>query len=272
MECPECREKHRVVNDVKTFPQNKSILAYIRRKDAENIKSEQELNTVTCEKHGKEMTLYCKNPECSTIICQTCLTRHHRGHDVVEIEEVEKEALLERITAVTSHLQERKENILETSVEIQNRNRECKNKIIIRKDQLIQVINERCDQLLAGMSEHIDGSDELLNIWDYSVLLDNIKENMNKETITRKEINDNKETINSIEKSIQDYSLSLPDSGFYEFEENENISLTVEKLCVYFENSVRQIKLSDVRKKFPAGNLHFVDFLTRVVLFSTYRR
>ena len=193
---------------------------------------------------------------------------------MVEIEEVEKEALLERITAVTSHLQERKENILETSVEIQNKNRECKNEIIVRKDQLIQVINERCDQLLADISsasEHIDGSDELLNIWDYLVLLDNMKENMDKETITRKEIKDNKETINSIEKNIQDYSLSLPDCRFYEFEENENISLTVEKLCFYFENSVRQIKLSDVRKKFPAGNLHFIDFLTKVVLFSTYQ-
>ena len=60
---------------------------------------------------------------------------------------------------------------------------------------MIQVINERCDQLLAdmgSMSEHIDGSDELLNIWDYSVLLDDIKENMDKETITREEIKDNK--------------------------------------------------------------------------------
>ena len=108
LECPECREKHRVVNEVKTFPQNKYILAYIRRKEAENIKSEQELNTVTCEKHGKEMTLYCKNPDCSTTICQTCLTRQHRGHDVVEIEEVERKALLGRITTVTSRLQERK--------------------------------------------------------------------------------------------------------------------------------------------------------------------
>ena len=123
---------------------------------------------------------------------------------------------------------------------------------------------------MCSASEHIDGSDELLNIWDYSVLLDNMKENMDKETITRKEINDNKETINSIEKNIQDYLLNLPDSRFYEFEENETISLAVEKLCVYFEKSVRQTKLSDVRKKCPAGNLHSIDFLTNVVIFSTY--
>ena len=74
----------------------------------------------------------------------------------------------------------------------------------------------------------------------------------------------NKETIKSIEKKIQDYLLSLPDCRFYESEENENISLAVKKLCVYFEESVRQIKLSDVRKKFPAGNWHFIDFLTKV--------
>ena len=38
VECPECREKHTVVNEVKTFPQNKYILAYIRRKTAETYK------------------------------------------------------------------------------------------------------------------------------------------------------------------------------------------------------------------------------------------
>ena len=79
--CPECRKKHKAGNKERTFPQNQYIRACIHKKEAENMKREQEIVPVFCEKHGKELILYCKKPECSTIICQTCLTRQHRGHD-----------------------------------------------------------------------------------------------------------------------------------------------------------------------------------------------
>ena len=127
VECPECRKRHRVVdNEVKTFPQNKYILPNIRRKETDIVKNDQTSETLPlCERHGKELILYCKRPECLTIICQTCLTRHHRGHDVVEIEEAEKEALFKKIEVFVKDLEERKGNILEVKKNIEEDSMEC---------------------------------------------------------------------------------------------------------------------------------------------------
>ena len=46
MECPECREKHRVVNGIKIFPQNKYILANIRKKETDIAKNDQTSETL----------------------------------------------------------------------------------------------------------------------------------------------------------------------------------------------------------------------------------
>ena len=114
MECPECRKKHRVfANKVKTFPQNKYILANIRRKEIDIAKNDM------CEIHGKELLLYCVEPECLISICLTCLSKHHRGHDVVEIEEAKREALFKKIENFVKDLEERKGNILEVKKKIE---------------------------------------------------------------------------------------------------------------------------------------------------------
>ena len=155
VECPECRKRHRVVdNEVKTFPQNKYILANIRKKGADIVKNDQTSETRTmCDRHGKELILYCKGPECLISICQTCLTRHHRGHDVVEIEEAEKEALFKKIEVFVKDLEERKGNILEVKKNIEEDSMECVKKITARKEELSQKINQRYEQMLAKVKQ-----------------------------------------------------------------------------------------------------------------------
>ena len=88
--CPECRKKHAMV-DVKTFPQNKYIMTNLkeRRKEREIAK---------CEDHGNQLTLYCRRNECQKAICSKCFTVSHRGHDVVDIEEKQKENFLAKIS------------------------------------------------------------------------------------------------------------------------------------------------------------------------------
>ena len=91
IECPECREKHRVKNDVRTFPQTKYILINIRKKLEDSVKEVAPREVAKCEEHRRELILFCTRNECQKAVCNKCLTKYHRKHDVVDIEEAEKE-------------------------------------------------------------------------------------------------------------------------------------------------------------------------------------
>ena len=208
VECPECRKKHRVVdNEVKTFPQNKYILANVRRKEADTGKNVQTSETLPlCERHGKELLLYCVENECLISICLTCLSKHHRGHDVVEIEVAKREALFKKIDFVKD-LKERKGNILKVKKNIEEDNMECVKKMTARKKELIQKINQRYEQMLAevkqkGKNDHF--TEELTIIEEHLNLLKNVEDNVDKEIITQEEIKATMETVTSLEESIED--------------------------------------------------------------------
>ena len=93
LECPECRAKHEAKTEEKSFPQNKYLLMQIRT----SVKSKDEkvhLGYDRCKDHGKELSLFCQEPDCQRAICQTCLTKYHNNHDLVELEEEIKETLI----------------------------------------------------------------------------------------------------------------------------------------------------------------------------------
>ena len=228
-ECPECRKKHRAVNnEVTTFPQNKYILVNVRRRQEEFVKNKQNEsseNVNICEKHGKQLSLYCKGPECSTTICQTCFTRSHRGegHDVVETEEIEKEALQQEMGVVIKRLQERRRLILEAD----NKNSECVQKITDRRDHLIEIVTQRCDQLLAQVNNESmqeDSSDKLKVIEAQLDLLHSIKENADKEVITHEVIESNRETMISIQNKVPELANTV-----FEFEVTERTADSIDR-------------------------------------------
>ena len=251
VECPECRKKHKAGNnEVKTFPQNKYILVNIRRKQEETVKNDQTSNV--CGKHGKELILYCKGPECLIKICQTCLTRNHRGegHDVVETEEIEKEALLENIEAVVKDLKERKKNILEVKKTAESENMECLKNLTARKEEVIEMINQRFEEMLAEVREkgQNDVTEKLKIIDEHLDLLNNIKESADKEIITHQEIEADMETVTSVGLSIKDQLSRKIGYKVFKLEEADLISSDVDKLCGRLEETVQYLRLTDLEK------------------------
>ena len=252
VECPECRKKHRVVNAVKTFPQNKYILANIRRKQAEILKKDQTPVNI-CEKHGKDLILYCKGPRCLRAICQTCLTRHHRGHDVVETEEIEREALLEKIEDVIKCLEGRKGNIFAVVKKAEIENVECVQRITARKEELIQMINQRFEQMLEEVRQKGQNylAEKLKIVEEHLDLLKNIRDNVDKEVITHKEIEADMETINSVEESIKDQLSRKVEYKVFKLQDVEQICADIERLCGHVEESAKYLELTDVDKNIP---------------------
>ena len=91
LECPECRTTHPAGNqrNGKRFPQNNDRLVLVRCRKEESDGNEK------CKEHGKELTVYCLKQSCRKPICISCLKTDHKGHDWTEIEEYQKEILME---------------------------------------------------------------------------------------------------------------------------------------------------------------------------------
>ena len=81
LQCPECMKKHPAPSRAVTFPQNKFLLPLVRRKQRAGF----------CQEHNREMTLYCKDPDCETSICTICMLKTHKSHELGDLQEHQEE-------------------------------------------------------------------------------------------------------------------------------------------------------------------------------------
>ena len=86
--CPKCRKKHAAENEVKSFPENPYVLKMVEDKEKKKSTEFQ-----MCESHKRELSLYCKDKGCNQTICQLCLVKNHRNHNVVDIIEEHRNRL-----------------------------------------------------------------------------------------------------------------------------------------------------------------------------------
>ena len=168
IECPECREKHEAKNEEKSFPQNKYILTQIKRKSTQEQPKTHEFQK--CEEHGKELNLFCLNPECKKPICRTCLRKDHRGHDVTEIEDQEKDALMNEVLKIKMNLEAKvkiittaKKDITERTNSVIANLKKTKEEIVSRIDMMIneaegqnRLENIHIDDELSAMNSNIE--------------------------------------------------------------------------------------------------------------------
>ena len=137
LNCPECRTKHEAESDVKTFPQNKYLIAQIRRlarEEKENRESER------CEEHGKELNMFCREPTCQKTICISCM-KDHRKHDVLNIEEKMKDDLLQNVDNLRKKLEIRKQVGIEIKKDLAMKAEKCIEMLNKKKQELVDHIN-----------------------------------------------------------------------------------------------------------------------------------
>ena len=150
LECPECREKHEAPRSVKTFQQNKYIIAYVRkkRKSLPEVVVSQE--RARCSDHGEEMTMYCRKNGCEKVICHLCLVKCHKFHDVVDLEEERNEnyrGLVKDIEQVSKILMIKKKKFVIFQEGLDKLHKESLKLLNLRREQIIRKINENMDKL-----------------------------------------------------------------------------------------------------------------------------
>ena len=221
VECPECRKKHQVTHDVKTFPQNKYIVVNLKQK-------QKELEVVKCKEHGRELTLYCRRYECQKAICSKCLTASHREHDVVDIEEKQKEILLEKIVM---EMKMKKKTISDLKEEIRNFHVACLKELEASQEKLVNQIRKRFGILRKNLNAHT------------SIVIKNIDKDINsidQHLEVLNGINIHVEVIKSIEESLEGHFSGTKGYEVLRYCATEASKEDIDKLCGRLMNYVKK--------------------------------
>ena len=197
LECPQDQEKHAVNKGVKSFSQNKYILAYLRKGVKQN-ESEYE----QCTEHKMKLVLYCKENICQKAICPVCMSEQHLSHKVVNILEEERSKLYAEIDPIVENLTHHNDKILKAKQQVQQ---DCENKK--------KLLDARKEEIL------VDLDAQLANSIDNLVTLMDIKEKASKRTTYRDIVG--KMGFVELAKQLSDETQKPVTYKFYELTENE---------------------------------------------------
>ena len=210
--CPECRKQQPAGNDVQTFPQNKYILVNVKRKQQDEPATEK------CEEHGKELSLYCKRAGCEKPICLKCLTKYHREHDVIDMEEEAKEAFLIKVKSLVSSLEIKQKKIEALKEDLHSVKLEYSRELQRSQKEIISQIKERFDTLHGMFNDQVKRTNSALeddkkSIQHHLEILDGIENNIMDSATLQKELALGEETIKSITENME---ANLPLTKNYE--------------------------------------------------------
>ena len=235
--CPECRTRHPAENEVRSFPQNKYILALTRRKKIEDSTEDDAEKTTKivekCKKHEKEMAFYCNEKSCKMVICPLCMLQDHRSHDVVDVQQVKKHGEVEtelklfllsskrKLVAMEEEMKRNYENNIE---EIQSQREELVRKLEERYDKMVQDIKDRMTKL----NHDIYG--------DISVIDKNIAE------IDEVDDNTSDEKIKRIEAEVRERVSGVRIYNYYKYEKSLRRSEDdLDELCGKLTEKMKEV-------------------------------
>ena len=149
--CPECRVKHSADNGLKAFPQNKYIVEHIRK-----IKEIQENKFKKCEEHSRDHSLFCQNAECKRPICQLCMIKEHRSHEVEDMAHVLRgkfSTLVGRIDSMVKQVEHNKNLFVLTGAEVEKLYQPCIKNIEECRDKSIEMLHGMFERKIQAIKD-----------------------------------------------------------------------------------------------------------------------
>ena len=213
IECPECRKKHEAKNKEESFPQNKYMVMLIKRKSSEELMPPE---FQKCEDHGKELNMFCLEPQCNKPICRTCLRTQHKRHDVTEMEEMQKEILMKKVADVQVNLEAKMKMYCEVNKNIDNKPKMAVEAIKNKKEETVKYfdrVTKKTEEICERESFRIGV--ELLTL---NANLDSIKcvrvNIENEDTLSHKELMNHQEKVEVIVENNKTHYSGVKSFGF----------------------------------------------------------
>ena len=237
LECPECREKHHVPGGVKTFQQNKYVIAYIR-KERKSLEVAAPMERKQCSDHGEEITMFCRESGCEKAICHLCLVKSHKFHDVVDLEEERKEnyrSLVKDMEEVSKILTKSRKKIQTVQEDFEKKYDRSLKMLKLRKEEVVRKIIEHIDKL--GEKVREDKTDQDTEIQkeietiDINIdMIQNIQADVN-ETSTLEEIKIKREIVNNVCEEIKKRKANRKSYTLLEYHTGQLNAGIIENLC-----------------------------------------
>ena len=128
-----------------------------------------------CEKHGKDSALYCMEEMCQKAVCISCLKVDYKKHEVLDIEEKEKELLMRTVKKIKNDLIEKLNLISETKKDIAGKTHLCVDEL----EEIGNAIQNMIEEAKRIFSQTKEESDGVCSTIQTSVdLLNNIQKNI----------------------------------------------------------------------------------------------
>ena len=242
LECPVCRKRHPAANGAENFPQNKVLLTVIRRKTTYDKKLIEDQKKPICQKHGRDITLFCIEPGCRVTICQLCLGTHrkHEMKDPKQEREERYQGLVVSADALKNNLQSNKQKFVETKQELEETLKACTTKLQNEKETKLamftDIITKRYDELLETMTNqwtrekrNIDADlatiDKAIN--EINEAVDNVDPNsVILEDVTEKLIG-----VGNISTRVKKTMAGTRSYNHFEYRDHKATAADVKKLC-----------------------------------------
>ena len=176
-------------------------------------------------KHKKEFIFFCQEKSCKKPICKTCLTKRHKKHDFVEIEE-KKEKLLKNIentkrdlTQKVSILSQVKDELLENTKATMNDLKKAQEETYKNFDTMMK----EAETKMKVTATRLDGDVGMIN--ENLLLLEQMKNNIAADAeVTIQGLIDGEETVTEVINTIKINICGKKTFMFKQFQANYDIN------------------------------------------------
>ena len=213
-----------------------------------------------CADHGKDMTLYCK--ECKTPICSACMTRKHKKHDVVDVDENRKEELLENLNSAIDSFSLKKEKLANTQIPMDRKKDECLEKLKEEKEKTLNLVRDRYDSMIEEATNQKEETRRkmMTSLDENMACLTNIKRQVKEETLRPRDVKSYQETLDSIKQHTELIPSEPRVDMFMEYTYLTDKERLVGELCGKLQPRNHRSQIDQVLPKFQRKfklNLYF---------------
>ena len=179
-----------------------------------------------CEEHGKEVILFCDEPECKKPICLVCLKRSHKKHDVTDIVDEKREVLKKKINHIEKYLKEKIRILDATKNDVSTKAEVCLKDLEKTRDEMKAEIDKQFDKMkkdVENQRKEVNSSleTETVALNENLNLLSSIRKNTEDmdedDDDNYSDVIDMIDTVNGIKEMVNQFLSGTRTHGYSEF-------------------------------------------------------